>query len=92
MKGKMWRVIKTVYNSSRSAVLLEGEKSPTFSAKQGVVQGCSLSPILFLVFISDLRRVRTSTSIRFEAASIPLHCTQIFPEVDQKWISSIHIL
>ena len=25
MKGKMWRVIKTMYNSSRSVVLLEGE-------------------------------------------------------------------
>ena len=54
MKGKMWRVIKTMYDSSRSAVLLEGEKSPTFSIEQGVAQGCSLSPILFSVFISDL--------------------------------------
>ena len=54
MKGKMWRVIKTMYNSSRSAVLLEGEKSSTFSVEQGVAQGCSLSPTLFSVFISDL--------------------------------------
>ena len=54
VKGKMWRVIKIMYNSSRSAVLLEGEKSSTFSVEQGVVQGCSLSPILFSVFISDL--------------------------------------
>ena len=54
MKGKMWHVIKTMYNSSRSAVLLEGEKSSTFSVEQGVAQGCSLSPILFSVFISDL--------------------------------------
>ena len=36
VKGKMWRVIKTMYNSSRSAVLLEGEKSSTFSVEQGV--------------------------------------------------------
>ena len=54
VKGKMWRVIKTMSNSSRSAVLLEGEKSSTFSVEQGVAQGCSLSPILFSVFISDL--------------------------------------
>ena len=34
----------------RRAVLLEGEKSTTFSLQleQGVAQGCSLSPILFL--------------------------------------------
>ena len=54
VKGKMWRVIKTRYNSSRSAVLLEGEKSSTFSIEQGVAQCCSLSPILFSVFVSDL--------------------------------------
>ena len=30
VKGKMWCVIKTMYNSSRRAVLLEGEKSATF--------------------------------------------------------------
>ena len=30
-----------MYNSSRSAVLLDGEKSPTFSVEQGVAQDCS---------------------------------------------------
>ena len=57
MKGKMWRVIKTMtmYTSSKSVVLLEGEKSSTFSVEQGVAQGCSLSPILFSVFISVTR-------------------------------------
>ena len=40
--------------SSRSAVLLEGEKSDSFNVEQGVAQGCSLSPILFSVFINDL--------------------------------------
>ena len=54
VKGKMWHVIKTVYNSSRSAFPLEGKKCPTFSGKHGVAQACSLSPILFSVFISDL--------------------------------------
>ena len=53
MKGKMWRVIQTLYNSSGSA-LLEGEKFSTFSVEQGAAQGCSLSLILFLVFIIDL--------------------------------------
>ena len=38
----------------RSAVLLDGEKSASFSVEKGVVQGCSLSPILFSVFINDL--------------------------------------
>ena len=41
------------YDYSRNAVIL-GEKSPTFSVEQRVAQGCSLSPIFFSVFISDL--------------------------------------
>ena len=52
--GKVWRIIKQMYDFSRSAVLLEGEKSEAFSLEQGVAQGCSLSPILFSVFINDL--------------------------------------
>ena len=54
IKGRMWRVIKKMYMSSRSAVLLEGEKSDSFNVDQGVAQGCSLSPILFSVFINAL--------------------------------------
>ena len=54
VKGRMWRVIKKMYEASRITVLLEGEKSAMFSVEQGVAQGCSLSPILFSVFINDL--------------------------------------
>ena len=53
VKGRMWRVIKKMYEASRSTVLLEGEKSAMFSVEQGVAQGCSLSPILFSVFINE---------------------------------------
>ena len=54
VKGRMWRVIKKMYESSKSAVLLGGEKSDTFTIEQGVAQGCSLSLILFSVFVNDL--------------------------------------
>ena len=47
VKGRMWRVIKKMYEVSRSAMLLEGKKSTMFTLEQGVAQGCSLSPILF---------------------------------------------
>ena len=54
VRGKMWRVIKDMYRVSRSAVLLDGECSEAFDVQQGVAQGCSLSPILFSVFINGL--------------------------------------
>ena len=37
VKGRIWRVIKKMYESSRSAVLLEGEQSAAFNVEQGVV-------------------------------------------------------
>ena len=63
-KGRMWRVIKKMYEVSRSAVLLEGEKSATLSLEQGVVQGSSLSPILFSVFIDDRLREKADLGIQ----------------------------
>ena len=53
-EGRMWHVIKNVYEASRSAISLEGEKSAAFRVEQGVAQGCSLSLILFSVFINSL--------------------------------------
>ena len=44
----MWRVIKELHRVCRSAVLLDGECSEAFDVQQGVGQGCSLSPILFI--------------------------------------------
>ena len=37
VKGRMWRVIKKMYEVSRSAVLLEGEKSTMFTLEQARV-------------------------------------------------------
>ena len=56
VRGKTWRVIKRMYESSKSAVLLDGERSEAFDVEQGVAQGCSLSPIYFSVFINGLLR------------------------------------
>ena len=42
VKGRMWRVIRNMYEASRSAILLEGEKSAAIRVEQG---SCSLSTI-----------------------------------------------
>ena len=54
IRGRMWRVIKNMYDIIQSAVSLEGEVSEQFNIGQGVAQGCSLSPILFSIFINQL--------------------------------------
>ena len=54
VRGRMWRVIKHLYDITQSAVVLEGEVSEQFNIGQGVAQGCSMSPILFFIFNNQL--------------------------------------
>ena len=58
-----------MYAASRSTVLLEGEKLAMFSVEQGVAQGCSLSPILFSVFINDLLKDVEQAELRIQLSS-----------------------
>ena len=54
VRGKVWNVIKNCYEQARSCVTLEGFFSNFFDIKQGVAQGCPLSPVLFIIFMDDL--------------------------------------
>ena len=54
VRGRMWTVIKNMYDTTQSAVLLEGEVSEQFNIGQGVAQGCNMLPILFSIFINQL--------------------------------------
>ena len=65
VRGKLWRVIRRMYAVTRSALLLEGEKSASFSV---VVQGCSLS-ILFSIFINDLLKEVDKANLRIQFSS-----------------------
>ena len=54
IKGKLWRVVRSLYANNRSCVFLEGNSSEFFSINQGFSQGCTLSPTLFLIYINGL--------------------------------------
>ena len=69
VKGKMWHVIKKMYMSSRSAVLLAGEKSDSFNVEQGAAQGCSLFPILFSVFVNCLLKEVKRVELEIQLSS-----------------------
>ena len=53
VRGRVWNVIKNCYEQARSYVTLEGLFSNFFDIKQGVAQGCLLSPVLFIIFMDD---------------------------------------
>ena len=54
IQGKLWHVIRNIYNVNQICIYLDGIKSEYFGATQGVAQGCTLSPTLFLTFVDGL--------------------------------------
>jgi exonuclease III len=56
VRGKSWRIIRQLYSDTRACVLLNGQTTREVRMRQGVRQGCPLSPILFNYFINELAK------------------------------------
>ena len=54
IRGKAWRIIKNMYDNTRSCVSIDGQLGEFFDASNGVAQGDTLSPILFSLFINSI--------------------------------------
>ena len=54
IKGKMWRVLKNIYKTVESCILLGDKRTDFFQVEVGLRQGCLLSPLLFDIFINEL--------------------------------------
>jgi exonuclease III len=54
ISGKMLQVIKSIYKNVKSCVRVNGKFSDFFKYNCGLMQGESLSPILFSLFVNDL--------------------------------------
>ena len=51
IQGKLWCVIRIIYIVNQSCIFLDATKSEYFGITQGVAQGCTLSPTLFLISV-----------------------------------------
>jgi hypothetical protein len=54
VKGKMWRVLRSIYSTVQSCVRVDDKLTDWFSLETGVRQGCILSPLLYAMFINGL--------------------------------------
>ena len=56
IRGKMWRVLRSLYAKTESCVEAHGGLSDWFEVTAGVRQGCILSPLLYDIFIDGLAK------------------------------------
>ena len=64
VSGGLLGAIKSMYQASEACVRMDGEVSELFEVKQGVRQGCPLSPLLFNIFLNIVREARTNFLVR----------------------------
>ena len=55
--GRILEIIKTLYLEDTASVKIGNTYSPPFKTNRGVRQGCVLSPLLFIIFLSDLQEI-----------------------------------
>ncbi|KAK3513052.1 hypothetical protein QTP70_000210 [Hemibagrus guttatus] len=66
VRGPLLRAVRSLYNRSRSLVRIASCKSDLFQVHVGLRQGCSLSPVLFIVFMDRIsRRSQGLEGVRF---------------------------
>src|SRR3954463_9915947 len=69
VNGKMWRVIRNIYEVVESTVSGRGADRMV-SVELGLKQGCTLSPLLFLIFVEGLSQKLRKCSVGLETGHV----------------------
>jgi len=73
VNGKMGRVIKNIYPVVENSVNLGEELTEWFEVGLGVRQGCTLSPLLFLIFVEGLSQELRKCELGIQEGKIALN-------------------
>ena len=73
VSGRLLRAVKALYENSKARVRVEDELTECFEVRQGVRQGCPLSPWLFNVFLDMVAR-EARTQLREESDWTSVQC------------------
>lgn len=73
-RGRLLNVISSIYDNVRSCVKLNGKLSAMFDLHVGLLQGESLSPMLYSLFVNDME----SEFINSDCQSYPLQLLNLF--------------
>ncbi|KAI3352719.1 hypothetical protein L3Q82_020175 [Scortum barcoo] len=83
VRGPLLRAVRSLYDRSRSLVRIAGSKSDLFPVHVGLRQGCPLSPVLFIIFMTDRisRHSQGPEGVQFgnHRISSPAFCRRCFP-------------
>jgi len=63
IRGRIWKLIDSLYDNVQAKVKFGDFETDFFNVEEGVKQGCSLSPVLFCVFINELSKMIKSHDI-----------------------------
>lgn len=74
IRGRLLNVISSIYDNVRSRVKLNGKLSAMFDLHVGLLQGESLSPMLYSLFVNDME----SEFINSDCQSYPLQLLNLF--------------
>jgi hypothetical protein len=70
VRRTLWHLIRNLYASTQSRMLVNGQQSDVFRIEQGVAQGDPLSPTLYAIFENELLETlhsREDISVSFMA-------------------------